>query len=169
MLDLELVSVRSAPGIVVKQPVPYRPNSVSIEVLEPEDPPLPRLALPPPPCENTYHIPRLPAAAPIKKKVHRLSAKKAAVLADKQAKLERKQNRKVCPRNKRFCKTCGISCNSAKTFYDHVHSRAHRIRVESRKSTPRCIPCDRVFESHGHLERHQNGAAHLKVVCRLQE
>ena len=169
MLDLELVSVRSAPGIVVKQPVPHRQTSVSIEVLEPADHPLPRLALPPPPSEKTSHIPRLPASASIKKKVHRLSAKKAAVLADKQAKLERKQNRKICSRNKRFCKTCGISCHSAKTFYDHVNSRAHRIRVENRKSTPRCIPCDRVFESHGHLERHQNGAAHLKVVCRLRE
>ena len=167
---MKLVSVRSAPGIIVAQSTPHRPNSVPIEVLEPEDPPLPRLALPPPPSEKTYHIPRPPVApAPVKKKVHRLSAKKAAVLADKQAKLERKQNRKVCPRNKRFCKTCGISCNSAKTLYDHIHSRAHRIRVENRKSTPRCIPCDRVFESHGHIERHQNGAAHLKIVCRLRE
>ena len=162
--------MRSAPGIVVKQPAPHRPSTVSVEVLEPEDPPLPRLVLPPPPSENTYHIPcLLPAPAPTKKKVHRISAKKAAVLADKQSKLERKQNRKACPRNKRFCKTCGISCNSAKTFYDHVHSRAHRIRLENRKSTPRCIPCDHVFESHGHLERDQNGAAHLKVVCRLPE
>ena len=73
--------------IVVKQPAPHRPNSVSIEVLEPEDPPLPRLALPPPPSQETYHIPGLSAPDQIKKKVHRLSAKKAAVLADRQAKL----------------------------------------------------------------------------------
>ena len=132
--------MRSAPVIVVKQPVPHRPSTVSIEVLETHDPPLPRLALPPPPSQETYHIPRLSAPAPIKKKVHRLSAKKAAVLADKQAKLESKQNRKVSPGNKRFCKTCGISCNSAKTFYDHIHSRAHRIRVENRKRTPRWYP-----------------------------
>ena len=94
VLDLELVSVRSAPGIVVQQPAPYRSDVVSVEVLEPHDPPLPILALPPP--ANTYRIPRIPlsAPAPIKKKVHRLSKKKAAVLADKQFKLERKQNRK---------------------------------------------------------------------------
>ena len=97
MLDLELVSVRSAPGIVVKQPAPNRPNAVSIEVLEPEDPPVPRLALPPPPSQETYYLPCLPASAPLKKRVHRLSAKKAAVLAEMQSKLERKQNRKVCP------------------------------------------------------------------------
>ena len=106
MLDLELVSVRSAPGIVVHQPAPYRSDVVSVEVLEPHDPPLPILALPPPPSANTYRIPRitLSAPAPIKKKVHRLSKKKAAVLADKQFKLERNQNRKVCPRNNRYCK-----------------------------------------------------------------
>ena len=111
--------MRSAPIIVVTQPTPYRSDVVSVEVLEPHDPPLPILALPPP--ANTYRIPRIPlsAPAPIKKKVHRLSKKKAAVLADKQFKLERKQNRKVCPRNKRCCKTCAISlqdCNSANTF-----------------------------------------------------
>lgn len=161
--------MRSAPGIVVQQPAPYRSDVVSVEVLEPHDPPLPILALPPP--ANTYRIPRIPlsAPAPIKKKVHRLSKKKAAVLADKQFKLERKQNRKVCPRNKRYCKTCAISCNSAKTFYDHIKSRGHRIRIENRKNTPRCVPCDRVFDSHDHLRSHQNGAAHLKVVCRLRE
>ena len=112
MLDLELVSVRSAPGIVVKQPALHRPSTVSIEVLEPADPPLSRLALPPPTSQETYHIPRLSAPAPIKKKVHRLSAKKAAVLADKQAKLERKQNRKVCWK-------CGM-CNMEHALYDRT-------------------------------------------------
>ena len=125
MLDLELVSVRSAPGIVVKQPALYRSDVVSVEVLEPQDPPLPTLALPPPASAKPYRIPRIPlsAPAPIKKKVHRLSKKKAAVLADKQFKLESKQNRKVCPRNKRFCKTCALSCNSAKTFNVLIGSR----------------------------------------------
>ena len=134
MLDLELVPVRSAPGIVAKQPAPHRPSTVSVEILEPEDPPLPRLSLLPPPSQETYHIPRLSAPAPIKKMVHKLSAKKPAVLADKQFKLERKQNRKVYPRNKRFCKTCGLSCNSAKTFYDHIHSRAHSGREPEKHS-----------------------------------
>ena len=75
LLDLELVSVRSAPGIVVKQPALYRSDVVSVEVLEPQDPPLPTLALPPPASAKPYRIPRIPlsAPAPIKKKVHRLS------------------------------------------------------------------------------------------------
>ena len=163
--------MRSAPVIVVKQPAPYRSNVASVEFLEPQDPPLRRLALPPPPFANTYRIPRIPlsAPAPTKKKVHRISKKKAVVHSDKQFKLERKQNRKVCSGNKQFCKTCAISCNSAKTFYDHIKSRGHRIRIENRKNTPRCVPCDRVFDSHDHLRSHQNGAAHLKVVCRLRE
>ena len=163
--------MRSVPGIVVKQPSPYRSNVVSVKVLEPQDPPLRKLALPPPPSANTNRIPRIPlsAPAPVKQKVHRLSKKKATVLADKQFKLERKQNHKVCPRNKRFCKTSAISCNSAKTFYDHLKSRGHRNRIKNRKNTPRCVPCDRVFDSHDHLRSHQNGAAHLKVVFRLRE
>lgn len=157
--------MRTAPGAFVSQPS----NPVSIDVIEPEDPPTPRLALPSP--TDSYRIPRvsLSVPAPIKKKVYRLSKKKASVLADKQFKRERKQKRKVVPRNKRLCKTCDVSCNSAKTFYDHIHSRSHRTRVENRKKTPKCFPCDRVFESHQHLERHRNGAAHLKVVCRLNK
>lgn len=185
MLDLELVPVRSAPGNLVSQPnnleiVPVRSapeklvsqaapttrsEAEAVEVLEPEDS-TPRLALPAPSSSGAYRIPRLPApvSAPIKRTVRRLSAKKAAVLADRIAKRERKANRKVCPRARRFCKTCKVSSTSAKAFYDHVNSRKHRIRAKNAKSTPHCVPCGRQFESHGHLKTRRNGAAHLKVV-----
>ena len=63
VLDLELVSVRTAPGIVVTQPAPYRSNVVSVEVMESHDPPLPILPPPPPSSANTYRIPRIPDVA----------------------------------------------------------------------------------------------------------
>lgn len=168
VLDLELVPVRSAPGKLVTGRTVRTSEVVSVEVLEPEDQPSPRLALPGPSSSCApYRIPRIPRSvpAPIKRTTHRLSARKAAVLADKEFKRERKRNRKVCPRYKRYCKVCGVSGNSAKAFYDHIQSRSHRIQVANAKETPRCIPCNRVFESHGHLKCHENGAAHLKVVC----
>ena len=165
MLDLELVPVRSAPGKLVTGPRFRRSEVVSVEVLEPEDPTPPRLALPGPSSSSApYRIPRS-VPAPIKRTTHRLSARKAAVLADKEFKRERKRNRKVCPRYKRYCRVCSVSGNSAKAFYDHIQSKSHRIQVANAKQTPRCIPCNRVFESHGHLKCHQNGAAHLKVIC----
>lgn len=168
MLDLELVPVRSAPGAVVKFPIREAPP-VTVEVIEPEDRPsaAPKLL---PPSVPTYRIPRRspPPAPVIKKKVQRLSRRKAAVLADKVNKQEAKARKKVCPRSKRYCKICKLSCNSSKTFYDHKQSRAHRIRVENAKKTPECTRCDRIFESHEHLQRHLNGAAHLKVVLELK-
>lgn len=151
MLDLKTALVRSAPGVLVGAPTEINEPSVTIEVIEPDfDVPIPRL--PPPP--------------PLKPRTHRLSKKKSAVLADRVAKREVKKNRKVPPRNKRFCKVCVVSCNSAKTFYDHLNSRRHRIRVENKRSTPRCLECNRDFETHEHLKRHKNGAAHLKIVTK---
>ena len=165
MLDLELVPERSAPGKLVTGPRVRTSEVVSVEVLEPEDQSSPRLELPDPSSSSTpYRIPRS-VPAPIKRTTHSLSARKAAVLADKEFKRERKRNRKVCPRYKQFFKVCGVSSNSAKAFYDHINSRSHRIQVANDKEPPSCIPCNRVFASHGHLKCHKNGAAHLKVVC----
>lgn len=135
----------------------------SIEVLEPEGPPPKTLALPS--SRERYRIPRksVPLDKPIKK-VQRLSAKKAKALADRVAKKELKAKRRVPPRNKRYCKLCDISCNSAQTFYDHINSKGHRTREKNKKKTPRCTACDRVFDSHEVLKRHENGKEHLKVV-----
>lgn len=38
--------------------------------------------------------------------------------------------------------------------------------MENKKCTPRCEPCGRTFESHGHLTRRRQGTANLKVVCK---
>ena len=156
--------MRSTPGKLVPRPTGLRSEVVAVEVLEPEDS-TPRLALPAPSASASYRIPRLPPAPePIKPTIRRLSAKKAAVLADRVAKRERKANRKVVPRSRRFCKLCNVYSNSAKSFFDHTHSRKHRIQVENRLNTPRCEPCDRIFECHGQLRTHLNSAKHLSVV-----
>ena len=136
MLDLELVPVRFAPGKLLTGPRVRTLEVVSVEVLEPEDQRSPRLALPDPSSSSTpYRTPRS-VPAPIKRTTHRLSARKAAVLADKEFKRESKRNRKVCPWYKRFCKVCGVSGNGANAFYDHINSRSHRIQVANAKETP---------------------------------
>ena len=164
MLDLRLVPVRFAPGSEVGSPTST--ENVTVEVIEPEEARvLPPLPLPPP--TKPYRIPRRPPPpVPLKKSVKKLNKRKEAVLADKLAKQEAKKKKKNCPRAKRFCKICEISCNGTKTFYDHLQSRAHRIKVQNARSPPKCTVCDRLFESHGHLERHKNGAAHLKQSLR---
>lgn len=58
-----------------------------------------------------------------------LMQKKVAVFVDKVAKRERKQLQKKTPRNKRFCKICQISRNSAIVFHDHISPCSHRIQV----------------------------------------
>lgn len=169
MTDLNKALVRSAPrapaSIAEKTTSSQYP--VTVEVCEPDDKrPLPALPSP----SSHYRIPRLPLKPDVPApRVHRLSKKKAAVLADKVAKRERKQRQKKTPRHKRFCKTCQISCNSATVFYDHINSRSHRLRVENKKRPPFCVQCNRNFESHIHLNRHKNGAAHLKVVTKLSQ
>ena len=165
MPDLELVPVRLAPRASTA-----RTGSVTVEVIEPEDLSSARLALPEGPdkdSSSSFRIPRRPLPPPpVKRPLRRLSKKKAAVLADKVNKRERKANKKKVPRAKRFCKLCRVSCNSAAAFYDHVHSRSHRIKVENHRETPICTICDRVFESHHHLSRHKNSSAHFKVISR---
>jgi len=167
VIDLENSLALIAPGN--SQPTPrnqflQQQHPITVEVIEPTEnqPSTPRnISI----LEDPYRIPR--RSVPIQKpKTHRLSKKKAFVLADKQAKKELKAKKKVPPRNKRFCKLCQVSCNGSKTFYDHVNSRSHRIRLENKKEKPYCNICKRTFESHGHLQRHLNGAAHLKIVLK---
>ena len=159
--------MRSAPGKLVPRPTGIRSQVVSVEVIEPKES-INRLALPSPSSTAPYRIPRLPVPVPasssVKPAVRRLSAKKAAVLADRVAKRERKAKRKVCPRSRRFCKLCNVYANSAKAFFDHNNSRKHRIQVENKAKPPICKPCNRVFECHSILRTHQNSLAHLKVV-----
>ena len=141
MLDLELVLVRSAPGKLVTGPRAWTSEVVSVEVLEPEDPPSPRLALPDPSSSITPYRVSRSVPAPIKRTTHPLPARKAAVFADKEFKRECKRNCKVCSRYKRFCKVCGVSGNYGKAFYDHINSTSHRIQFANAKETPRCIHC----------------------------
>ena len=165
MSDLEKALVRSAPRALVGPELPSS-SGVTVEVIEPEDElqvgPVASASVP----EIEVRIPRRAPQPNPKPRAHRLSKKKAAVLADRVAKREAKKNRRVPPRHKRFCKLCTVSCNSAKSYYDHTHSRGHLTRVQNARRTPRCVECNRTFESHGHLERHRNGLAHLKVATR---
>lgn len=137
-------------------------HPITIEVIEPAETNTPNTNFF---IEDQYRIPRRPPPTE-KPKVHRLSKKKAKVLAEKQAKRDLKIKKKTPPRNKRFCKLCNVSCNGSKTFYDHINSRSHRVRQENKRQKPYCKICERLFESHGHLERHLNGSAHLKVVLK---
>lgn len=172
VLDNALVPYRC--GATASTAVTEDYNTYKVTVEEPDS--IAKLSTPfrtglrsAPAPETPYRIPRLPLPKPSSApKVHRLSNRKSAVLADKQAKKDHKvkQKKKNVPRHKRFCKVCQVSCNSAKVFYDHTKSKGHRIRVENKKCTPHCDICDRTFESHEHLSRHRNGAAHLKVVLR---
>ena len=156
--------MRSALSVPVLKTVETRKSwEITVDVIEPEvEQPTP-LLLP----QGTYRIPRRPVPAEPAPRVHRLSKKKAAVLADKVAKQDLKRRRKVPPRNKRYCGLCHVSCNGSKTFYDHIQSKAHRIRLANKESPPRCIACNRTFESHLHLSRHTNSAGHLKVVTKF--
>ena len=151
--------------------IPTRPALRSVLAPALRSVPAPALRSIPAPASSSYRIPRRepPPPPPPAPRAHRLSKKKAAVLADKQAKREIKKNRKVPPRNRRFCRICNVSCNSAKVFYDHINSRGHRVQAENAKKTPYCAVCKRTFESHTHLERHKNGAAHFKVISRNSE
>ena len=157
--------MRSAPRTLVHTAAAepnYKPPQVTVEVIEPQSPP-------PPP----YRIPRRDPIPPrqsqiVKPRTHRLSKKKAFVLADKVFKQEAKKNKKHCPRSKRFCKICKVSCNGPKTFYDHLKSRSHQNQVRiKREGEPYCSDCNRTFESFSHLKHHRDGAAHLKVVSSL--
>jgi len=112
-------------------------------------------------------IPRKPLAQPTpapKRTVKLLRKKQAKCLADKAAKAEKKIKKKRMPKEKRYCKICEISCNGPKTFYDHVQSKAHKSRRDTKRSKPYCRACQQLFESHAHLNRHLNSKAHLKVV-----
>ena len=189
--------MRSAPRTLVQHNTLNPDNRnlhVTVEVIEPPNSPLPPLRSLPAPSSNylplsqlpslpssattdttrTYRIPRTPQVSSTteapKQRTHRLSKKKSAVLADKVFKREAAKKKKNCPRSKRFCKVCQVSCNGPKTFYDHINSRSHRLQVElKKKGTPRCQECCRDFETYSHLERHRNGAAHLKIVIDLHQ
>lgn len=157
--------MRIAPGVPVSKTVETYKNSegITVQVEEP-------IINSDPIFDSTYRIPRRPPSPPRQPpKIQRLSKKKAGILADKVAKQELKKKKKVPPRHKRFCKLCQVSCNGTKTFYDHTNSRAHRTRLENKKNPPRCIPCSKTFESHSHLLRHINGAAHQKVVIKQNQ
>ena len=117
--------MRSAPGILVTQPAQYLRNAVSVQVLELEELPFPRLALPLPSSEKTYHIPRLPAPAPINKK---------SLNRNLRLLLKSNSGSKV----NRTARSALATNDSGRP----VPSTAHRTRVENSKSTSRCIPCD---------------------------
>lgn len=145
---------------------------LTVQVIEPDDQhPLP--ALPShsvssllstrlDPLSPSYRIPRSILSSSHEPRIHRLSKNKAAVLADKVAKRELRQNRKANSRSKQFCSLCKIRCNSRKVFVDHISSRGHRTKRESKARAPRCYTHNRKFESHDHLKRRRRGAAHFK-------
>lgn len=56
------------------------------------------------------------------------------------------------------------SCIGAKTFYDHVNSRAPPILSENKLNSPYSLQCTRGFNSQDHFSRHRQGAAHFKLA-----
>lgn len=90
--------------------------------------------------EEEHRVPHRDPSPKLSPRVHHLSKKKAAVLAEKVAKQELKNRNKVCPRVKRFCCIYEIYSNSSKNFYDHTNSRKHRTAVEIR-SLLRAVNC----------------------------
>lgn len=145
--------MRAAPSLsLTSAPSCVSSFRITVHVLEPEE---------------SYRIPHRPPSSVIKPRFHCLSKRKAAVLANKVAKQElMKKERKGHSQNNRFSRICEISCNSAKTFHDHVNSRSYQIRVENKKCAPDCGPWGRTFESYGLLARHRSRATHLKVVTK---
>jgi hypothetical protein len=151
-------------------------DEIDITEIQPASVPEPRVAvvvedtarIELPPSRPTYHIPkrRVPEtlSAP-KHGVKKIRTKQDRTLADKVARAERRPKPKPA-RKDRYCKTCKISCNSAKTFYDHIHSKGHRSRREIAKVKPECVVCDIEFQSHCHLSRHLKSKKHFKVASK---
>jgi Zinc-finger double-stranded RNA-binding/Zinc-finger of C2H2 type len=112
-----------------------------------------------------YRIPKKPTLKLPRRSIKKIRKNQAEALADKVFR-QRKKPKNLAKKN-RFCKTCNISCNSAKTFYDHIHSKGHKSRRESEKVPPECLACNRDFESHNHLARHLKSKAHFKIVSKI--
>lgn len=85
------------------QPVPADTSSITLPNIL-----IPHVAPIPPPCPKSQ----------------KLFAKKAQKLVDRVAK-EVRTKRNNTPRNKRYCKTCKLGCNSAKKAQDRLKFRTH--------------------------------------------
>jgi Zinc-finger double-stranded RNA-binding len=116
------------------------------------------------PKKPTLKLPRAVAAERPSRSIKKIRRKQDKALSDK---VFRQQNKpKHIAKKNRYCKTCDISCNSAKTFYDHIQSKGHKNRRATEKVQPSCFACSRDFESHHHLSRHLNSKNHLKVISK---
>lgn len=62
-----------------------------------------------------------------------------------------------------FCKLCDQTCYGESTWREHRLSRRHRRKVNPPK-LPKCLDCDRVFETTAHYERHTRSKDHLRVI-----
>lgn len=62
-----------------------------------------------------------------------------------------------------FCKLCDQKCYGEFTWREHRLSRRHRRKVNPPK-LPKCLDCDRVFETTAHYERHTRSKDHLRVI-----
>jgi hypothetical protein len=99
-----------------------------------------------------YRIPRKPTLKVPRRSIKKIRKNQAKALSDRVFR-QRKKPKNIARKNC-FCRTCNISCNSAKTFYDHVQAKSHKSRRETEKAQPECLACNRDFESHNHLARH---------------
>lgn len=134
---------------------------ISAKVVEPDNKrPLPAIHA----LYCSDRISRRPVAPETPKpRIHHMSTKEAAFVADKVAMRDRKQRLKNCTQSKLYCSICRATCNRVTVFYNYTHSQAHRIQAENENRTPFCKACNRTFRSHQHLKRHLNGTAHLKT------
>lgn len=115
-----------------------------------------------------YRVSKRSPSPPLVKSLQRLSTKNVTVLADKISKQKQYPRKRDPPQNKRFCSLFHVSANRSETFYDHISSWAHQIRIGNKWQTPRTVTCSKTFESHGHLQRHLNSAAHQNVFFKLK-
>ena len=117
------------------------------------------------PKKPTLKLPRTVAAERPRRSIKKIRRKQDKTLADQ---VFRRQNKpKHIAKKNRYCKLCDISCNSAKTFYDHIQSKGHKNRRATEKVEPSCFVCSHDFESHHHLTRPLHSKSHLKAISKL--
>ncbi len=156
-----------ASGPVLSLPAPVVAEEPVVTVEEPATPePLVTIE----PVDRVIRIPRsVPAPAPAPRPAPRPSRTIQRIRRERGEAAERRALRaERRPKRTKFtCRVCDVSCNSRRALVDHKASRRHRNRVASAGKQFICHPCEREFDTETHLQRHQRGKYHLRVVSNL--
>ena len=163
------------------RPLPS-PSGPTVPILLPAPPLLPALPSPvPEPVSSTprgeqvakpavigapYRIPRS-APKPVRqppvpkpsRTIQRIRRERGEAAERRALRAERR------PKKKKFtCRLCDITCTSRQALLDHKSSRRHKNKAENHGKSFICGPCNREFDSQNHLDRHERGKYHLRVV-----